>query len=103
MPKQLRRDKLEDLDQAFQLTAARNNEIAFSWLRIAIRNGYEPAFERLENFLLTIGRTKFIGVLYEDMMDAGMNEMALRVFEQAQPTYHPLAAKEIEQTLAARN
>jgi hypothetical protein len=98
MPKQLRRDKLEDLDQAFQLTAARNNEIAFSWLRIAIRNGYEPA-----NFLLTIGRTKFIGVLYEDMMDAGMNEMALRVFEQAQPTYHPLAAKEIEQTLAARN
>jgi hypothetical protein len=58
---ELRRDKLEDLDQAFQLTAARNNEIAFSWLRIAIRNGYEPAFERLENFLLTIGRTKFIG------------------------------------------
>jgi Ca2+-binding EF-hand superfamily protein len=103
MPKQLRRDKLEDLDQAFRLTAARNNEIAFSWLRIAIRNGYEPAFERLENFLLTIGRTKFIGVLYEDMMDAGMNEMALRVFEQVRPTYHPLAAKEIEQTLAARN
>jgi len=99
MPEQLRREKLEDLDQAFQLTAARNNEIAFSWLRIAIRNGYEPAFDRLENFLTTIGRTKFIGVLYEDMLDAGMDDMALRIFEEAKPTYHPLAAKEIETTI----
>ena len=99
MPEQLRRDKLEDLDQAFELTAARNNEIAFSWLRIAIRNGYEPAFGRLENFLESIGRTKFIGVLYEDMMDAGMDDMARRIFEDAKPTYHPLAAKEIASAL----
>ena len=100
MPKQLRREKLEDLDQAFRLTAARNNEIAFSWLRIAIRNGYEPAFARLEDFLRTIGRTKFIGVLYEDMMAAGMGEMALRIFADAKASYHPLAAKSIESTLA---
>jgi aminopeptidase N len=99
MPEQLRRDKLEDLDQAFQLTAAANNEIAFSWLRIAIRNGYEPAFGRLENFLTGIGRTKFIGVLYQDMMDANMDEMARRIFAEAEPTYHPLAAKEIAATI----
>ncbi len=99
MPKQLRRDKLEDLDLAFRLTSAANNEIAFSWLRIAIRNDYEPAFGRLEDFLKHIGRTKFIGVLYEDMMDAGMDDMARRIFERAKPTYHPLAAKSIEATL----
>jgi hypothetical protein len=99
MPEQLRRDKLEDLDQAFQLTTAANNEIAFSWLRIAIRNGYEPAFGRLENFLTGIGRTKFIGVLYQDMMDANMDEMARRIFAEAEPTYHPLAAKEIAATI----
>jgi aminopeptidase N len=101
MPQQLRREKLDDLDLAFDLTAAPNNEIAFSWLRIAIRNGYEPAFGRLEDFLMSIGRTKFIGVLYEDMMDAGMGEMALTVFEEAKPSYHPLAAKEIERSLLA--
>jgi aminopeptidase N len=99
MPKQLRRDRLEDLDQAFRLTTAPNNEIAFSWLRIAIRNGYEPAFGRLEQFLRTIGRTKFIDVLYEDMMASGMDEMALRIFEEVEQTYHPLAAKEIAATL----
>ena len=102
MPKQLRRDKLEDLDQAFQFTAAQNNEIAFSWLRIAIRNGYEPAFGRLEEFLKTIGRTKFIGGLYEDMMEAGMDEMALSILEEAKPTYHPLAPKEIAAKLRGK-
>ena len=99
MPPELRREQLEDLDQAFDLTAAPNNEIAFSWLRIAIRNGYDPAFGRLENFLETIGRSKFIGVLYEDMMDAGMEETARRIFTEARPTYHPLAAKPIEAAL----
>ncbi len=99
MPRQLSRDQLEDLDRAFDLTAAPNNEIAFSWLRIAIRNGYEPAFGRLERFLASIGRSKFIGVLYEDLMDAGMGETARRIFAAAEPTYHPLAAKEIAATL----
>ena len=99
MPRQLRREQLEDLDQAFALTAARNNEIVFSWLRIAIRNGYDPAFGRLEQFLASIGRTKFIGVLYEDMMASGLDEMALRIFETEGSTYHPLAAKEIEAKL----
>ena len=33
------------------------------------------------------------------MMEEGMEEMALRIFEAAEPTYHPLAAKEIEATL----
>jgi aminopeptidase N len=102
MPKRLRRDKLEDLDQAFALTDATNNEIAFSWLRIAIRNGYEPAFGRLEQFLRTIGRAKFIGVLYEDMVAAGMDRMALRIFAEAKAGYHPLAAKSIEARLASK-
>ena len=55
--------------------------------------------DRLENFLESIGRTKFIGVLYKDMMDAGMDDMARRIFEEAAPTYHPLAAKEIATTI----
>jgi len=33
------------------------------------------------------------------MLDAGMDDMALRIFEEAKPTYHPLAAKEIETTI----
>ncbi len=93
MPDRLSRQQLEDLDQAFDLTASRNNEIAFSWLRIAVRNGYEPAYARLENFLTSIGRNKFLRPLYQDMMDSGKADMAARIFESAKIGYHPLTVK----------
>ena len=93
MPDQLSLQQLEDLDQAFKLTASSNNEIAFSWLRIAVRNDYEPAYARLENFLTSIGRNKFLRPLYQDMMDSGKADMAARIFESAKAGYHPLTVK----------
>ena len=67
-PRRCRRAKLAELDAAFPLTGVGNSEIAFSWLRVAIRNDYEPAWPRLENYLTTIGRRKLIKPLYEDLM-----------------------------------
>ena len=99
MPEKLSREQMEDLDQAFKLTASTNNEIAFSWLRIAIRNDYEPAYARLENFLTSIGRNKFLRPLYQDLMDAGMADTAARIFEKAKPGYHPLTVKRNSQII----
>ena len=93
MPEMLSESQLEDIDQAFGLTESRNNEIAFSWLRIAIRNDYAPAFARLEDFLMSIGRNKFVMPLYQDLVDNDKSEFAVRVFEQAKPGYHPLTVK----------
>jgi hypothetical protein len=93
MPEKLSREQMEDLDQAFNLTASTNNEIAVSWLRIAIRNDYEPAYDRLENFLTSIGRNWFLRPLYQDLMDTGKADMAARIFEKAKPGYHPLTVK----------
>ena len=99
MPDRLSREQLEDLDQAFMLTASTNNEIAFSWLRIAIRNDYEPAYDRLEDFLVSIGRNKFLMPLYKDMMAAGKADMADRIFQKAMPGYHPLSVKRNSQII----
>ncbi|MDH3748797.1 MAG: M1 family metallopeptidase [Gammaproteobacteria bacterium] len=93
MPDKLSREQMEDLEQAFKLTTSTNNEIAFSWLRIAIRNDYEPAYGRLEDFLTSIGRNKFLRPLYQDLMDSGKADMASRIFEKAKPGYHPLTVK----------
>ena len=93
MPESLTAVQLADLDKAFGLTASTNNEVAFSWLRIAIRNDYQPAYARLEDFLTSIGRNKFVMPLYQDLMDNGKADMAIRVFEQAEPGYHPLTVK----------
>ncbi len=93
MPEILAEEQLKDIDQAFGLTESTNNEIAFSWLRITIRNDYAPAFSRLENFLTSIGRNKFLMPLYQDLMDNEKADMAIRIFEQAKPGYHPLTVK----------
>ena len=51
------------------LTPRGNSEIAFSWLRIAIRNDYAARLCRSSRATSrTIGRRKLIKPLYEDLM-----------------------------------
>ncbi|WP_237068527.1 M1 family metallopeptidase [Microbulbifer guangxiensis] len=93
MPEKLSEEQLKELDSAFNLTESKNNEIAFSWLMIAVRNDYQPAFGRLENFLTEIGRNKFLRPLYRNLVETGKQEMAAEIFEQAKVGYHPLTVK----------
>ena len=58
-----------------------------------MRNDYRPAYARLEDFLTSIGRNKFLMPLYQELMDAGNAGMAIRIFEKARPGYHPLTVK----------
>ena len=99
LPEKLSREQMEDLDQAFMLTASTNNEIAVSWLRIAIRNDYEAAYDRLEDFLTSIGRNKLLRPLYQGLMDTGKEDMAARIFEAAKPGYHPSTVKQNSQII----
>jgi aminopeptidase N len=97
MPAAIGAKRMGDLDQTFGFTKSRNDEIEFSWLRLAIRNDYRPADERLEQFLESIGRLKFVQPLYEELMRTpGGAEKAKRVFAKAKPGYHPLTAGTIE-------
>ncbi len=92
LPAELDAGRLQALDQAFALTASGNNEIAHSWLLIAIRNGYEPAFERLEDYLVSIGRIKLIRPLYRELVKTdGGKAIAERIYARARPGYHPLS------------
>ncbi len=93
-------ERMEELDKAFHLTRSGNSEIAFQWLLMSIRNRYEPAYPRLEEFLLTIGRRKFIKPLYEELAKTPEGkERALRIYRIARPTYHPIAVTSIDEVL----
>ncbi|WP_346838623.1 M1 family metallopeptidase [Microbulbifer sp. SAOS-129_SWC] len=93
MPEKLSEKQLQELDSAFGLTDSKNNEIAFSWLMIAVHNDYQPAFPRLEDFMVSIGRNKFVRPLYRSLVEHGKRDMAVRIFEKAKPGYHPLTVK----------
>ena len=91
---------MAEVDRAFNLTRSGNSEIAFQWLMMSIQNRYEPAYPRLEEFLLSVGRRKFIRPLYQELAKTPEGrERALEIYRRARPTYHPIAVTSIDQDL----
>ena len=97
---ELTQAQYKSLDDAFSLTGTQNAETAFAWYMQAIKGGYEPAYPALENFLMTVGRGKFIYRLYGALNDNGQAEMATRIFAEAKAGYHPIAQRRISDVLA---
>jgi leukotriene-A4 hydrolase len=97
LPLPLDRDRMAELDHAFVLTASGNSEITNQWLSIAIASGYEPAYPRLEEFLTSMGRRKFLKPLYEALVKTPEGKArALAIYRKARPTYHPIAAAMVD-------
>jgi leukotriene-A4 hydrolase len=100
LPEQLSMDQMRKLEEAFRFTESGNSEIVDQWLLMAVRNGYEPAYARLEQFLTTVGRRKFLKPLYEEMVKTPEGkERALRIYEKARSGYHPIAQTTVDEIL----
>lgn len=94
MPEQLSDDQLTQLDDAFSLTQSKNNEIAHSWLLIAVKNEYKPAYDRLYSYLTSIGRNKLVKPLYRELSKTSEGKaFAKKAFDEAKPGYHPLTVR----------
>jgi leukotriene-A4 hydrolase len=97
LPARIDAARLRDLDRTFGLSKQRNSELLFAWLRIAIRNRYEPAFPALERFLTSQGRRKFLRPLYEDLMATGWGKAeATRIYARARPLYHSVSTSTLD-------
>ena len=97
LPEKVTAAKLAELDAAYQVTATGNSEVAFSWLRVAIRNEYAPAWPRLDHYLTSIGRRKLIKPLYEDLMKTPAGAVRARdIYSRARANYHPIAVNTLD-------
>jgi leukotriene-A4 hydrolase len=97
LPQQMDQKQLEELDRTFKLTNIGNAEIAHQWLLMAIRNQYETAYPRLEEYLTSIGRQKLIKPLYEELVKTPEGrERAVKIYQRARPGYHPIAVNAVD-------
>lgn len=97
LPPDLPRGRLGELDEAFGLTRSGNAEVVFQWLALAVKHRYEPASGRLEDFLTSQGRRKFLKPLYEELVKTPEGkERAQRIYRKARPTYHPIAVETVD-------
>ena len=100
LPDDLTQAQYAELDQQFNLTGTQNAETAFAWYMQAIKGGYEPAEAELEDFLMSVGRGKFIYRLYGALAAKdGKADWAKEVYEMARPGYHPIAQRRIDAIL----
>ncbi len=100
LPDELPNNRLEELDEAFLLTDIGNAEIAAQWLKLAIQGDYAPANARLEEFLINVGRRKFLMPLYGELAKTPEGlARARRIYKEARPRYHPIAVESVDQLL----
>jgi leukotriene-A4 hydrolase len=85
------------LDETFHFTDSGNAEILTVWLRLSIAHGYGAADARLEQFLTTVGRRKFLEPLYKELVktDTG-RARAEAIYARARPRYHAVSTAAID-------
>ncbi len=96
LPTTLPPSALAELDRAFGLTASTNYEILAQWLEVGVLRGYGAVDERLEAFLTTVGRRKFLLPLYRSLLTAGRRADAVRIYGRARAGYHPITQHSLD-------
>jgi leukotriene-A4 hydrolase len=100
LPPDLDPSKMAELDREFGLSERTNAEVLFQWLVQSIRSRYEPAYPVLERFLSSVGRTKFVRPLYQELNRTPEGRRrALAILSKARPTYHPLTQNAVDAVL----
>ena len=91
--------KLDELNSTFNISSTGNNEVLFAWLEQAVLKGHEASYNRLETFLINVGRRKFLTPLYKALLDTDQTNMALSIYKKARPNYHSVATGTMDELL----
>lgn len=102
LPRQLSQADCAWLDEHFQLMGRGNHEILVEWLTLAAAADYEPAFPRIREVLLRVGRMKYLRPLYGALGGAPRTRaLAREIFAAASPGYHGLSRRVVASVLEA--
>ncbi len=96
LPVSLTASQMKELDDTFQLSASGNAEITAVWLVHVVNNQYENGYDKLEDFLVHVGRRKFLMPIYKALVATEEGKIrASAIFEKAQNNYHAVAAQSV--------
>jgi leukotriene-A4 hydrolase len=100
LPDDVDEGDMAQLDAAFGFTQSGNSEILCAWLELAIQKGYAPADAVLEEFLMEVGRRKYLKPLYTALNATPQGrERALALYGRARPRYHSVSTKTLDELL----
>ena len=100
LPDGLSDERMVALDDAFGFSQSGNSEILAAWFKRAIYNGYnQRIMEKIEAFLVKVGRRKFLAPLYRAFVESEQRAAALEIYEKARPNYHAVSRNTIDEIL----
>ena len=102
IPADLHMSFYEKLDDVYALSDSGNSEILAAWLEKSIQSGYlrDHNLTQLRDFLMEVGRRKFLSPLYRALKENGELALAREIFEKARPNYHSVSSNSISALLS---
>ena len=92
-------ERMAELDAAWGIGATGNNEVLFAWMEQAVRSHYSPTYPRMEQFLIEVGRRKFLTPLYRALKETDQMDMARDIYGKARGGYHAVATGTMDELL----
>lgn len=93
-------EKMALIDAHLNLKGSGNAEVMTEWFVLGIHAGYTDIRPEMEEFLLKVGRRKFIKPLYESLAKSDENKSwAKEVYNKARSNYHAVSVNTIDQIL----
>ncbi|WP_417611186.1 M1 family metallopeptidase [Owenweeksia hongkongensis] len=99
LPRKMSTDKLAALDAEYGFTKSGNSEISAAWFQPTIRSNYEPVYGKVESFLISVGRRKFLTPTYKALIESDKKDMALDIYKKARPNYHAVSRETLDELM----
>jgi len=99
LPAKVSPQQLQALDKAYGLSQTGNSEIAAAWFQPTLRQNYEAVYPRVEEFLIEVGRRKFLTPTYAAMLESDKRSMAESIYKKARPNYHAVSRETLDELL----
>jgi leukotriene-A4 hydrolase len=100
LPSDIGLAKMTELDKAYGFTKSGNAEILGAWFEPVIRQKYAAGYDAVEDFLMHVGRRKFVKPLYKLMAETEDGKVrAKAIYAKARGNYHSVTQGTIDEIL----
>ena len=100
LPKDYTASDMANMDAQYALYNSGNSEIAAAWYEQAIERGYSNEIApSIREFLVSVGRRKFLTPLYKAYKESDQLETARDIYAEARPNYHAVSTATLDELL----
>lgn len=101
LPDSMSETQMAELDKSFGFTGAGNSEIQAAWFEKVIPNNYATAEQETEEFLIRVGRRKFLVPIYKAILKSENGlERAQSIYGKARQNYHAVSTSTLDEMLS---